>query len=137
MWLACGSLGVCRLKILGVVDTKRYPSSENRVWSIQEDHKKDRTIVRRAFVDNTVIRSTIKSDIGVEVVTKTISRSLQEANLKSQHPFRVLPLTPEHRRVRLQWCQARAMWNATDWQKVVFSDEFRFVLSSDDNRVQV
>ncbi|GFU91354.1 HTH_Tnp_Tc3_2 domain-containing protein [Trichonephila clavipes] len=26
------------------------------------------------------------------------------------------------------------MWNVTDWQKVVFSDEFRFVLGTDDNR---
>ncbi|GFW48993.1 transposable element Tcb2 transposase [Trichonephila clavipes] len=29
------------------------------------------------------------------------------------------------------------MWNVTDWQKVVFSDEFRFVLGTDDNRVRV
>ncbi|GFX78563.1 transposable element Tcb2 transposase [Trichonephila clavipes] len=29
------------------------------------------------------------------------------------------------------------MWNVTDWQKVVFSDESRFVLGTDDNRVQV
>ncbi|GFU57706.1 transposable element Tcb2 transposase [Trichonephila clavipes] len=29
------------------------------------------------------------------------------------------------------------MWNVTDWQRVVFSDESRFVLGTDDNRVQV
>ncbi|GFY12464.1 transposable element Tcb2 transposase [Trichonephila clavipes] len=29
------------------------------------------------------------------------------------------------------------MWNATDWQKVVFSDESRFVLGTDGNRVRV
>ncbi|GFU13776.1 transposable element Tcb2 transposase [Trichonephila clavipes] len=29
------------------------------------------------------------------------------------------------------------MWNVTDWQKVVFSDEFRFPLGTDDNRVRV
>ncbi|GFU17883.1 transposable element Tc1 transposase [Trichonephila clavipes] len=28
------------------------------------------------------------------------------------------------------------MWNVTDWQKVVFSDESRFVLGTNDNRVQ-
>ncbi|GFW87595.1 uncharacterized protein TNCV_4485601 [Trichonephila clavipes] len=39
-------------------------------------------------------------------------------------------LTPEHRQLRLQWCQARSMWNVTDWQKVVFSDESRFVLET-------
>ncbi|GFT54750.1 transposable element Tc1 transposase [Trichonephila clavipes] len=62
---------------------------------------------------------------------------LAEANLKSKRPFHALPLTPEHRQLRLQWCQARSMWNVTDWQKVVFSDESRFVLGTDDNRVRV
>ncbi|GFX08038.1 transposable element Tcb2 transposase [Trichonephila clavipes] len=28
------------------------------------------------------------------------------------------------------------MWNVTDWQKVVLSDESRFVLGTDDNRVR-
>ncbi|GFT21567.1 transposable element Tc1 transposase [Trichonephila clavipes] len=63
-------------------------------------------------------------------------RHLAEANLKSKRPFRALPLTPEHRRLRPQWCQARSMWNVTDWQKVVFRDESRFVLGTDDNHVR-
>ncbi|GFX55902.1 transposable element Tcb2 transposase [Trichonephila clavipes] len=29
------------------------------------------------------------------------------------------------------------MWNVTDWQNVVFSEESRFVLGTDDNRVQM
>ncbi|GFX43950.1 transposable element Tcb2 transposase [Trichonephila clavipes] len=29
------------------------------------------------------------------------------------------------------------MWNVTDWQKVVFSNESRFVLGTDDNRVRL
>ncbi|GFU88254.1 hypothetical protein TNCV_846471 [Trichonephila clavipes] len=62
---------------------------------------------------------------------------LAEANLKSKRPFRALPLTPEHRQLCLQWCQGRSMWNVTNWQKVVFSDESRFVLGTDDNRVRV
>ncbi|GFX62936.1 hypothetical protein TNCV_1100291 [Trichonephila clavipes] len=60
---------------------------------------------------------------------------LAEANLRSKRPFRALPLTPEHRQLRLQWCQARSMWNVTDWQKIVFSDECRFVWGTDNNRV--
>ncbi|GFW84398.1 transposable element Tcb2 transposase [Trichonephila clavipes] len=63
--------------------------------------------------------------------------NLAEANLKSKRPFRALPLTSEHRQLPLQWCQARSMWNVTDRQKVVFSDESRFVLGKDDNRVRV
>ncbi|GFU12241.1 transposable element Tcb2 transposase [Trichonephila clavipes] len=99
--------------------------------------RKDRRIVRQALVDPIVTRSTIRADVGVSIVPQTISRHLAEANLKSKHPFRALPLTPEHRQLRLQWCQARSMWNVTDWQKVVFSVESRFVLGTDDNLVRV
>ncbi|GFY27062.1 HTH_Tnp_Tc3_2 domain-containing protein [Trichonephila clavipes] len=84
-----------------------------------------------------VTRSTIRADRGVAIVPQTIYRHLAEANLKSKRPFRALPLKPEHRQLRLQCCQARSMWNVTDWQKVVFSEESRFVLGTDDNRVRV
>ncbi|GFV67953.1 transposable element Tc1 transposase [Trichonephila clavipes] len=94
-------------------------------------------IVQQALVDPTVTRSTIRADVGIAIVPQTISKHLAEANLKSKCPFGALPLTPEHRQLRLQWCQARSMWNVTDWQKVVFSDESRFVLGTDDNRVWV
>ncbi|GFW25586.1 transposable element Tc1 transposase [Trichonephila clavipes] len=99
--------------------------------------REDRRIVRQALVDLTVTRSTIRADVGVAIVPQTISTHLAEANLKSNRPFRALPLTPEHRQLRLQWCQARSMWNVTDWQKFVFSDEFRFVLGTDDNHVRM
>ncbi|GFT00245.1 transposable element Tc1 transposase [Trichonephila clavipes] len=65
----------------------------------------DRRIVRQALVDPTVTRSTIRAGIGVAIVPQTNSRHLAEANLKSKCPFRALPLTPEHRQLRLQWCQ--------------------------------
>ncbi|GFW36033.1 transposable element Tc1 transposase [Trichonephila clavipes] len=98
--------------------------------------REDRRIVRQALVDPTVTRSTIRADVGVAIVPQTISRHLAEANLKSKRPFRALPFTPEHRQLRLQWCQARSMRNVTDWQKVVLSDESRF-FGTDDNRVWV
>ncbi|GFX79323.1 transposable element Tcb2 transposase [Trichonephila clavipes] len=93
--------------------------------------------MRQALVDSTVTHSTILADVGVAIVPQTISRHLAEANLKSKRPFCALPLTPEHWQLRLQWCQARSMWNVTDWQKVVFSDESRFVFGTDDNLVRV
>ncbi|GFU72371.1 transposable element Tcb1 transposase [Trichonephila clavipes] len=99
--------------------------------------REDRRIVRKAFVDPKVTRSTIRAYVGVAIVPQTISRHLAEANLNSKRIFRALPLTPEHRQLRLQWCQARSMWNVTDWQKVVFSDGSRFALGTNDNRVRV
>ncbi|GFV31826.1 transposable element Tcb2 transposase [Trichonephila clavipes] len=99
--------------------------------------REDRRIVRQALVDPAVTRSMIRADVGVAIVPQTISKHLVEANLKSKRLFRALPLTPEHQQLLLQWCQARSLWNVTDWQKVVFSDESRFVLGTDDNRVRM
>ncbi|GFT02106.1 transposable element Tcb2 transposase [Trichonephila clavipes] len=62
---------------------------------------------------------------------------LAEGHLGSRRPLRVLPLTPTHRRLHLEWCRARGNWTAAKWNQVVFSDESRFNLSSDDNLVHV
>ncbi|GFV73861.1 transposable element Tc1 transposase [Trichonephila clavipes] len=66
--------------------------------------REDRRIMRQALVDHTVTCSTKQADVGVAIVPQIISRHLAEANLKSKRPFRALPLTPEHRQLRLQWC---------------------------------
>ncbi|GFS70849.1 transposable element Tcb2 transposase [Trichonephila clavipes] len=89
--------------------------------------REDQRIVQQALVDRTATSSTIRAAVGLAIVPQTISRHLAEANLKSKRPFRALRLTPDPRQLRLQWCQARSMWNVTDWQKVVFSDESRFL----------
>ncbi|GFW54497.1 putative DD41D transposase [Trichonephila clavipes] len=52
-------------------------------------------------------------------------------------PLRVLPVTPTHRRVRLELCRTRGNWTAAEWTQVIFSDESRFNLSRVDNRVRV
>ncbi|GFU95844.1 transposable element Tc1 transposase, partial [Trichonephila clavipes] len=90
--------------------TRKIGSGATRKTTRREDQR----IVRQALVDPAVTRSTIRADVGVAIVPQTISRHLSEANLKSKRPFRALPLTPEHRQLRLQWCQTRSMWNVTD-----------------------
>ncbi|GFU50942.1 HTH_Tnp_Tc3_2 domain-containing protein [Trichonephila clavipes] len=128
----------CCKKLLGTVDTRRYHAQKIGSGVTRKTTRREhRRIVRQALVDPTVTRSTIRADVGVSIVPHTISKHLSESNFKSKHPFRALPLTPEHRQLRLQWCQARSMRNFRDWQKVVFSDESRFALETDDNRVRV
>ncbi|GFV69969.1 HTH_Tnp_Tc3_2 domain-containing protein [Trichonephila clavipes] len=77
--------------------------------------REDRRIVRQALLDHTVTRSTIRANVGVAIVKQTISRHLAQANLKPMRLLRALSLTPEHRQLRLQWCQARSIWNVTHW----------------------
>ncbi|GFW49277.1 transposable element Tc1 transposase [Trichonephila clavipes] len=125
-------------KLLGAVDTRRYPRRKTGSGATRKiTRRDDRRIVRKALVDPTVTRSTIRADVGVAIVPQTISKHLAEANLKSKRPFRALPLTPEHRQLRLQWCQARSMWNVTDWQKLCLVMNPRLFLGTDDNRVRV
>ncbi|GFU40262.1 transposable element Tcb2 transposase [Trichonephila clavipes] len=125
------------LKDLGASNRSRWLKltettlASNRLKTTRREGSKDRAT---STVDPTVTRSTIRADVGVAIVLQTISRHLAEANLKSKRPFRALPLTPEHQQLRLQWYQARSMWNVTDWQKVVLRDKYRFVLGTDDNR---
>ncbi|GFW24532.1 transposable element Tcb2 transposase [Trichonephila clavipes] len=75
--------------------------------------------------------------LGPPVSSRTIRTRLAEGLWGSRRPLRELPLTPTHRHLRLEWCRARGNWTATERNQVVFSDEFRFNLSSDDNRVRV
>ncbi|GFX50422.1 transposable element Tc1 transposase [Trichonephila clavipes] len=124
------------LEIVGSSGHEKVPTSGKPGLECPGRPRGER-IVRQALVDPTVTRSTIRADVDVAIVPQTISRHLTEVNLESKRPFHPLSLTLEHRQLPLQWCQARSMWNVTDWQKVVFSDESRFVLGTDHNRVWV
>ncbi|GFY26453.1 hypothetical protein TNCV_2877851 [Trichonephila clavipes] len=98
-----GSLGVCRYKLLEAVDTRRYPRAENRVWSDQEDHEERVSKDRAASTCGPHSDSFSDTSRRRRSNCSTISRHLAEANLKCKRPFRALPLTPEHRQLRLQW----------------------------------
>ncbi|GFU17611.1 hypothetical protein TNCV_2700951 [Trichonephila clavipes] len=94
-------------KLLGAVDTRRYPRAENRVWSDQKDHEERGSKDRVASTCGP--QSDSFNDTSRRNNCSTISRHLAEANFKSKRPFRALPLTPEHRQLLLQWCQARSI----------------------------
>ncbi|GFS74612.1 HTH_Tnp_Tc3_2 domain-containing protein [Trichonephila clavipes] len=114
--------GWSRRRVAGQMDSlecnvrncwEQWTREGNHAWKTasgairKTTRREDRRIVWQALVDPTVTRSTIRADVGVAIVPQTISGDLAEANLKSKRPFRVLPLTPEHRQLRVQWCQAR------------------------------
>lgn len=107
----------------------------------QTNSREDRHIIRHARVAPTSSLSTIQTQVApslqAPVSVRTVARRLSEGHLVSRRPLRVLPMTPAHRRLRLEWCRARRDWTATEWNQVVFSDESRFNLGSDDNRLRV
>ncbi|KFM57173.1 Transposable element Tcb1 transposase, partial [Stegodyphus mimosarum] len=64
------------------------------------------------------------------------SRRLLQCGLRARTPLYRIPLTHDHRRLRLQWANQHRDWRA-DWQHVVFSDESRFNLWYHDGRIRV
>ncbi|GFV98329.1 transposable element Tcb2 transposase [Trichonephila clavipes] len=117
--------------------TQRPGSGRSRQTSCRQD----RHIVRNAHVHPTTssaaVQAQVTPSIGDPVSSRTILRRLAEEHLGSRRPLRVLPLTPTHQCLHLEWCHARGNWTAAELNQVVFSDESRFNLSSDDNRVRV
>ncbi|GFX57210.1 transposable element Tcb2 transposase [Trichonephila clavipes] len=110
----------------------------------QISHREDRHIVRNARVQLTASSAATQAQVALKapslkdpVSSRTIRRRLAEEHLGSRYPLRVLPLTITHRHLRLEWCRARGNWTVAEWNQVVFSDESRFNLGSDDNRVRV
>ncbi|GFW68804.1 uncharacterized protein TNCV_3640181 [Trichonephila clavipes] len=95
--------------------------------------------MRQALVDPTGTLSTIRADVGVAIVPQNNFQTPFRSKSLIQAPF---PCTPFNTGTSATASfttvvQARSMWNVTDWQNVVFSDESRFVLGTDDNRVRV
>ncbi|GFW94419.1 transposable element Tcb2 transposase [Trichonephila clavipes] len=66
-------------------------------------------------------------------------RPRQTSRRKDRHIVRNARVQPtaSSAAIQAQWCRARGNWTAAEWNQVVFSDESRFNLSSDDNRVRV
>ncbi|GFX77978.1 transposable element Tcb2 transposase [Trichonephila clavipes] len=107
----------------------------------QTSRRKDHHIVRNARVQPTASSAAIQAQVapllGAPVSFQTIRRRLGEGHFGSRRALRVLPLTPTHRCLRLEWCYVRGNWTAVELNQVVFSDESRFNLSSDCNRFRV
>ncbi|GFX58525.1 transposable element Tcb2 transposase [Trichonephila clavipes] len=83
------------------------------------------------------IQAQVAPLLGAPVSSRTIRSHLPEGYLGPGRPLCVQPLTPTHRRLCLEWFHARGNWTTVEWNQVVFSDESRFNLGSDDHCVRV
>ncbi|GFY00758.1 transposable element Tc1 transposase [Trichonephila clavipes] len=73
---------------------------------------------------------------GVLMSASSNRRHLLHRALRARVPLYRIPLTANHRRLRLQWAHEHRAWKA-DWYQVVFSDESRFNLWDHDGRIRV
>ncbi|GFW33370.1 transposable element Tcb1 transposase [Trichonephila clavipes] len=79
-------------------------------------------------------RSHLHEDQDQDFLDRTVIE--KTATLKEMHVYSQL-LHRQPSRHSLDWSSARGNWTAVEWNQVVFRDESRFNLSSDNNRVRV
>lgn len=117
--------------------TRRKPGSGARNSTTARD---DRHLIRMAVTDRTassrVLAQRWSTATGVLLSSSTVRRRLLQHELRARVPLRRIPLSLNHRRLRLQWAQQHSAWRA-QWQQVVFSDESRYNLEYNDGRVRV
>ncbi|GBM97398.1 hypothetical protein AVEN_822-1 [Araneus ventricosus] len=89
-----------------------------------------------AVAHRTASAAEIRAAVGTTVTQRTVTNRLLQGQLRARLSVACIPLTPNHCRLRREWCQARAHWR-TEWRSVVFSDESRFCLGASDGRVLV
>ncbi|GFV70058.1 transposable element Tcb1 transposase [Trichonephila clavipes] len=79
-------------------------ASESEICHLHEDQAQN-------TLDRLVIEKTTTSG---PVSSRTIRRRLAKTHVRSIRPLRVLPLTPAHRHLRLEWSHARKNWKTAE-----------------------
>ncbi|GFV59073.1 transposable element Tc1 transposase [Trichonephila clavipes] len=91
----------------------------------------DRRLVRLAQTERTAFSRQLAAQwstaIRVSMRVSSILRRLLQRGLRARIPLYRIPLTQNHRRLRLHWANVHRSWRA-DWQQVIFSDKSRFNL---------
>ncbi|PRD33178.1 UNVERIFIED_CONTAM: hypothetical protein NCL1_18224 [Trichonephila clavipes] len=103
--------------------TRRSCSGRPQQTNRRDGHRIIRNAMRRANCFIPPIQAQVVCILWAHVSSRTILRCLVEGHLVSQRLLRVLPLTPTHRRFRLEYSRTRGIWTAAVWNQIVFSDE--------------
>ncbi len=104
----------------------------------ERDKRHLKTIVtqnRRVGVDKIV--KTFAESTGKVVCKNTIKKTLYKMGYNSHTALRK-PLVSEHnRKIRLNWAREKRSWTIDNWKNVVWSDESRFTLYQNDEKIRV
>ena len=92
---------------------------------------------RNRFLSSTRIAGLVRNATGTRICPKTVRNRLRAARLRGRRPYVGVPLTPDHRRLRLNWTRAHHRWTRQQWNQVVFTDESRFNLKFADGILRV
>ncbi|GBM00436.1 hypothetical protein AVEN_179241-1 [Araneus ventricosus] len=70
--------------------------------------REDRRVRRMAVAHRSASAAEIRAAVGTTVTQRTVTNRLLQGQLRARRPIACIPLTPNHCRLRREWCQARA-----------------------------
>lgn len=115
----------------------RPRQSRRRVTSDRQDRFLIQIAKRNPTSTHRDLQRQLLQATGVGVSVETIRKRLRAGNLFSRRQLRVPELSRQNKTDRLNWCLEHQNWTIEDWQNVLFSDETRIGLRSDDRRIRV
>ncbi|GFV89159.1 transposable element Tcb2 transposase [Trichonephila clavipes] len=100
-------------------------------WYIQLTARRNRT------ENATQLQRQLLLATGRRVSSQTVCNRIHEGGLYARRPMVCIPLTPRHRAARRRWAAEHRDWEQHDWSQVLFTDESRFSLECDTQRILV
>lgn len=125
-----------RVREIGVSRRRPY-TVRQRITTPREDRHLVRVSLQERFRTASHIRTLHFAATGRQISTQTVRRRLHEGQLHSRSAATAPELTPGHRRARRNFAQEHLDWDMEQWGHVLFSDESRFCLRSNDARQRV
>ncbi|GFY36853.1 transposable element Tc1 transposase [Trichonephila clavipes] len=116
--------------------TRKPGNGRRKVTSTRDDRHLLLIVVNDRSASYRQLAARWSTATGVLMSASLIRRRLLHRGLRSRVSLYRIPLTENHRRLRLQWTHEHGAWQV-DWQQVVFSDESRFSLWGHDGRIHV
>ncbi|KAL0881938.1 hypothetical protein ABMA27_001695 [Loxostege sticticalis] len=108
-----------------------------RCTTVREDRFIVSNMLKIDILDAVQVRNSLQEVHHNNVSSDTILRRLREADIKRYRPANGPKLLREHRVARLRFAREHIRWTDEDWSRVIFSDESRFCLFTNDGRRRV
>ena len=117
--------------------TPRDPAVVDRFQQPLDDRFLTNLSLRNRFHSARHLNNDFAAATGVIVSTQTIGNRLHRGNMHARRPAQCVPLTPAHRRIRLNWAWEHVRWTQQQWRRVLSTDESRFSLDQNDGLLRV
>ncbi|GFV47703.1 transposable element Tcb2 transposase [Trichonephila clavipes] len=110
---------------------------QGRRWATtpSEDRYLVLTAWRHQNMNATLLQQHVRLATGITVSTQTVRNQLHGVGLYARRPMVCIRLKSRHRSDRREWATEHENWRRNEWNNVLFSDESRFPVHTDNRRI--